>query len=101
MLDETHPPLVAERIEERSKIDIENPVHLRTADPHGQRVQRIVLAAPGSKALREPQEVLLVDRVEHLHQRPLEDLVLQRATPKGRSRPSSFGMNLRREGSAR
>src|SRR6185437_8000541 len=34
-------------------------------------------AAPGPEPVREPEEVFLVDRVEHLSRRPLHDLVLK------------------------
>jgi GH25 family lysozyme M1 (1,4-beta-N-acetylmuramidase) len=35
------------------------------------------VAAPGSESVREPEEVFLVDRIEHRASRPLDDLVLQ------------------------
>jgi hypothetical protein len=41
---------------------------------------------PRPKPVREPEEVLLVDRVQHLDERPLKDLVLQRRDPE---RPQS------------
>jgi hypothetical protein len=41
------------------------------------RVLRVVRAAPGPESVREPEEVFLVDRVEHRGRRPLDDLVLQ------------------------
>jgi len=34
-------------------------------------------AATGSESIREPEEVLLVDRVQQRDHRPLDDLVLQ------------------------
>src|SRR5271157_4458691 len=37
-----------------------------------------MLAASGAKSIRESEEVLLVNRVQHLDQRALDDLVLQR-----------------------
>ncbi len=37
-----------------------------------------MLAASGAKSIRESEEVLLVDRVQHLDERALDDLVLQR-----------------------
>jgi hypothetical protein len=40
-----------------------------------------VRAAPGSKSIREPEEIFLVDRVQHRDGGPLDDLVL-----KGRDR---------------
>ena len=37
-----------------------------------------MLAASGAKSVTEPEEILLVDRVQHLDQRALDNLVLQR-----------------------
>jgi len=51
--------------------------NLGAGDADHQRVQRIVLAAPGSKSIREPEEFLLVDRVQHRNRRPLDDFVLK------------------------
>jgi hypothetical protein len=39
-------------------------------------------AASGPKPIREADEVRLVDRVEDLNERTLDDLVLQRCDPK-------------------
>src|SRR5213594_3858357 len=41
-------------------------------------VQRVMRAAAGPEAVTEPDEVLLVDRVEHLDRGALDELVLQR-----------------------
>jgi hypothetical protein len=54
-----------------------DPVHRPPGDPEGERIQRIVLGAPRSEPVGEAEEVRLVDRVQHLHQRPLDDLVLE------------------------
>src|SRR4051794_88418 len=67
-------------IEERPDVAIQDMVHLGAGDPDHQRV---VLAAPGPEAVREPEEVLLVDRVQHRHRRLLDDLVLQGGDPPG------------------
>jgi hypothetical protein len=40
--------------------------------------QRVVRATPGPKPVREAEEIRLVDGVQHLDGRPLDDLVLQR-----------------------
>jgi hypothetical protein len=40
-------------------------------------VQRIVLAALRSESIREAEEILLVDRLQNVHDRLLDDLVLQ------------------------
>jgi hypothetical protein len=52
-------------------------VHFPAADSHRERVERIMRSAPGPESVREPEEVLLVDRVQHRNRRPLDDLVLQ------------------------
>lgn len=64
--------------EERSDIGVENEVHPPADDADHQRVQRIVLAAPWPEPVREPEEVLLVDRAQHRGRRPLDDLVFER-----------------------
>jgi hypothetical protein len=40
-------------------------------------------AAPGPESIREPEEIFLVDRVEHRRRRPLDDFVLQRSNGEG------------------
>ena len=37
-------------------------------------------STPGPEPVTEPEEVFLVDRVQHRRRRPLDDLVLQRGT---------------------
>jgi hypothetical protein len=69
---------VADAVEERPDVGVEDPVHRPPGDPEGERIQRIVLGAPRSEPVGEAEEVRLVDRVQHLHQRPLDDLVLER-----------------------
>jgi hypothetical protein len=46
-------------------------------DPDRQRIQRIMRAAPRPEPVGETDKVLLVDGVEHLDHRSLDDLVLQ------------------------
>ena len=65
------------RIQERSDVGVQYPVHFRAVDPDKERVQRIMRAPPGSESIREPEEVFLVDRVEQRDRRPLDDFVLQ------------------------
>src|ERR671918_142039 len=90
LLDETQDPLVRYPMleellqpspiklgEEVADIRVEYPVHLLPVDPSRQRIQRIMRAAPWPKPVGEAEEVLLVDGVQHLDDRPLEDLVLQ------------------------
>ena len=71
-------------------IGVQYVVHLGAGDADHQRVQRIVLAAPRSKSVREPEKLLLVDRVQHRYRRPLDDFVLKRGYLKGADgRPAS------------
>src|SRR5208282_2997843 len=42
------------------------------------RIQRIVLTAFRSEAIREPEEIFLVDRAQHRRRRSLDDLVFER-----------------------
>ena len=46
--------------------------------PTQRGVERVVRSPPRTEPVREPEEVFLVDRVEHRDRRPLDDLVLQR-----------------------
>lgn len=81
MLNEPDEPVVIHRIEKGLDIDVYNPVHRRLGNPDGECVQRIVLASPRSKPIREPQKVFFVNRVAHFHHRTLDDLILQRRSP--------------------
>jgi site-specific DNA recombinase len=78
VLQETDQPFLAERIEEAPDIGVQNPVHRGIAYPCCQSIQRIVLTALRPKAVRESEEVLLVNRVQHFDHRTLDDLILQR-----------------------
>src|ERR1700756_3666301 len=64
--------------EELAEIRVEHPVHMPRLDRSRERIQRIMRRTPRSKPIREAEKVRLVDRVQHLDQRPLKDLVLQR-----------------------
>ena len=77
VLEELHQPPVVDGIEESPDVGIERPVHPPRQQPRVERVQRVVLAAPRSEPVREAAEVRLVDGVQHLARRALDDLVLQ------------------------
>src|SRR5260221_10018650 len=83
VFNETHQPLVVDRVEESCNIGVHYPVHLRASNPDGQCVQRIMLTAPWSEPVREPEEVFFVDCVEHLHHCTLNDLIFQWRSPAG------------------
>jgi len=79
VLKELLQPLMVKAGEELAEIRVEHPVHAPLEDPERKRIQRVMRAAPRPKPIGEPDEVLLVDRVQHLDERPLEDLVLKRS----------------------
>jgi hypothetical protein len=78
VFDESHQPLVVDVIEEAADIGVQYPVHRQVLDTRRERVQRIVLSPSGPEPVREAEEVSLVDGVQNLHQRALDDLVFQR-----------------------
>jgi site-specific DNA recombinase len=82
VLEELQQPRVIDRGEEVAEVRIEHPVHLLPQDPGGERIQRVVRAAPWPESVGEAQEVRLVDGVQNLDDRPLQDLVLQRGDAK-------------------
>ena len=55
-------------------------------------VQRIMLSAPRSESVGEPEEVFLVDCFENRRDRLLDDLSSRHQMLSGRFEPSAFGM---------
>jgi hypothetical protein len=78
VLDEPDQPVMADRVEERPEVGVEDPVDPLPGDPGGERVQRVVLTTPGPEPVAEAEELRLIDRGEDGHHRGLDDLVLQR-----------------------
>src|SRR5882762_4280841 len=78
VLDDFHQPFVGKPIEKVANIQIEHPVHFSRQQSPVERVQRWMLASPGSEPVREPEEVRFVDSVQHLDRCTLDDLVFQR-----------------------
>lgn len=74
----SHHPRMVDGVEERLNIGIQYPAHLVTLDSGRQRVQCMMLTAPGTKSIREPKEIFLIDHTQHLDDGLLHDLVLQR-----------------------
>jgi hypothetical protein len=75
--DERFQPCMPEGVEKGPQVGVEHPVHLPLPQSDGERVQRLVLATPGSEPVRETNEVDFVDGVEHLDGGSLDDLVFQ------------------------
>jgi hypothetical protein len=82
VLKELRQPAMVKAGEELAEIRVEHPVHAPRLDRGGERIQRIMRAAPRPKPIRETEEVRLVDGVQNLDERPLKDLVLQRSDTK-------------------
>src|ERR1700686_2411194 len=77
MLQKLDEPLLAHRVEERSDVGVQYPVHLCAGDPDHERIHRIVRAASSPEPVREPEEIFLVDRAQHRSRGPGDDLVLK------------------------
>src|SRR5882757_8726699 len=77
MLNELDHPCFVEVIEEALDVGIKYVVHLSFHERVRQRIQRLMLAAPRTKTIREAEEVLLIDVVEDGDHRVLDDLVFQ------------------------
>ena len=107
MLDESDEPILADRIEKVSDVGIQNIVHLPRVDRNHQGVQRIVCPTSGPKPIREPEEILFEDGVQHHdggtldnlvfqgsdRQRPLPSVRLRNIRPAGRLWPIGSSMN--------
>jgi hypothetical protein len=63
--------------QEAANVRVKNVVHLLARDPDDKRVKRIVLAALWSEPVREPEEVLLIDPVEHHERCSLDNLAFE------------------------
>jgi hypothetical protein len=69
-------------VKEPTDVRVEHPVHPPALNPGHERVQRVMRRAPRSEPIREAKEVHLVDGVQDLDHRPLDDFVLQRGDPE-------------------
>jgi len=83
VLEKFEQPSPVEGIEEATDVCVEHPVHLSRQQGRIERIQCPMGAALRTEAVREPQEVHLVDRMEHLDGGPLDDLVLQGRNAQG------------------
>ena len=80
--EEPFQPSPVEMVEKAADIRVQHPVH-PLPEPDRQGVQRIMLAPSRPEPVGEALEVRLVNRVQHLADRTLEDLVLQRGSGGG------------------
>src|SRR2546425_935276 len=78
VLDELLQPPAIDGVEKAADVSIEHPVHLPRQQSRIERIQRVVRVAPRPEPVREAEEVRLVDRVQHVDRRALDELVFQR-----------------------
>src|ERR1700731_4526414 len=90
MLHELDHPRFVEVVEEALDVGIKYVVHLPCHERVRQRIQRLMLAAPGAKTIREAEEVLLIDVVEDGDHCMLDDLILQCGDPERTLPPVAF-----------
>ena len=86
MLHELDHPVFVEVIEKAADVRVENIVHLLLQERIGQRIQRVMLAAPRAETIREAEKVLFGNLVEDGNHGLLDDLDFQAVTPNGRCR---------------
>ena len=91
VLDELHQPPVVDGLEEPTDVGIEHPVHLLRQEPGVQRIQCVMRAAPRPESVGEAEKVSLVDRVQHLNRRALDELVFQRGDAQRPLPPVGLG----------
>lgn len=77
MLQECQHPFVADRVEVASNVRIEDPADLLETYPYRQNIEGLMGLTSRPEAVREAEEVHLVDGVEHFGNGPLDDLVFQ------------------------
>src|SRR5215467_10135441 len=75
MLHELDNPAFVDSIEESLNVSVHNVVHFLPYQRVRQRVQRLMLATPRAKPVREAQKVLLIDRIEDGDHAVLDNLV--------------------------
>src|SRR5260370_35775971 len=81
---------LVEVIEKSSNVGVQYVIHLLPQKRIRQRVQRLMLATPRARSVREAEKVFLVDLVEDGDHSLLNDLVLQRRDPQRAFPPVFF-----------
>src|SRR5271166_2864601 len=90
MLHELDHPTFVEVIEKSSDVGIKNVVHFLLQERVRQRIQRLMLAAPRAKPIREAEKVFLVNLVEDSDHGLLDNFVLQGRNPEWALPPIFF-----------
>jgi len=90
MLHELDQPTFVEVIEKSSNVGIKNVVHFLLQERVRQRIQRLMLAAPRTKPIREAEKVFLINLAEDGDHGLLDNFVLQRRNPEWALPPIFF-----------
>jgi hypothetical protein len=90
MLHELDHPAFVEVIEKAADVRVQSVVHLLLQQRIRQRIQRIMLATPRAKPIREAQKVFLVNLVEDGDHGLLDDFVFQGRDPQWTLPPIFF-----------
>ena len=90
VLDNLHQPCVVNRLVQAPNVGIAYPVDVALFNPDCDCIQRVVRAAAWAGTVREPEQLLLVESVEHLDCRPLDACVFQRRLADGSLATISF-----------
>jgi hypothetical protein len=88
-LDTLHQPCVVTRIVKAPHIGSEYPGDVARFHAYRDGIHRVVRAASWAGTVREPEKLFLVEGVEPLDCRPLDDLVFQRRRADGSLAPIS------------
>jgi len=78
ILEEPDQPLMRQPIEEAAHVQVQHPIHTSLMESAPDGIQRFVLVPLWPEAIREAEEVGLVDLMEYLHRRSLDKLVFKR-----------------------
>ncbi len=88
VLKERNQPIPRDGVKIRLQIRVDDPVDLAPFDPEGQGIERIVRTATRPEPVTETKKLRLINwRQDHIHNRFLDDLVLQCRDPE-RSYPA-------------
>src|SRR5688500_9508794 len=64
-------------VEKSTNVDCEHPVHFTSYDPHRERIQRVMRAAPRATSVGKTEEIHLIDGIQDLDERGLDDFIFQ------------------------
>src|ERR1700756_5483539 len=77
MLHELYQPAFVQIVEKARDVSVQNVVHLLLQERVRQRIQRVMLAAPRAKAIREAKKILFIDLIEDGGHGVLDELIFQ------------------------